>query len=67
MLVLRLISSLTTSAVTSGVMSLTLWQWQGVTYFLADDGFYACNGQQVEPIGAEKVNRHFWDSARRAN
>ena len=38
-------------------------QWQGVTYFLADDGFYACNGQQVDPIGAEKVNRHFWETA----
>jgi hypothetical protein len=37
-------------------------QWQGITYFLADDGFYSCNGQQVEPIGAEKVNRYFWDT-----
>lgn len=35
-------------------------QWQGITYFLADDGFYACNGQQVEGIGAEKVNRFFF-------
>lgn len=35
-------------------------QWQGITYFLADDGFYACNGQQVERIGAEKVNRYFF-------
>lgn len=39
-------------------------QWNGITYFLADDGFYSCNGQQVEPIGAEKVNRFFWDSVR---
>ena len=38
-------------------------QWQGITYFLADDGFYSCNGQQVEAIGAEKVNRYFWDTA----
>jgi hypothetical protein len=37
-------------------------QWQGITYFLADDGFYACNGQQVDPIGAEKVNRYFWNT-----
>lgn len=37
-------------------------QWQGITYFLADDGFYACNGQQVDPIGAEKINRYFWDT-----
>jgi hypothetical protein len=35
-------------------------QWQGITYFLSDDGFYACNGQQVIPIGAEKVNRFFF-------
>ena len=35
-------------------------QWQGVTYFLSDDGFYACNGQAIEPIGAEKVNRFFF-------
>ena len=35
-------------------------QWQGITYFLADDGFYACDGQQVVPIGAEKVNRYFY-------
>jgi len=39
-------------------------QWQGITYFLADDGFYSCNGQQVDPIGAEKVNRFFWDTIR---
>jgi hypothetical protein len=31
-----------------------------VTYFLADDGFYSCNGQQIDPIGAEKVNRFFF-------
>ena len=35
-------------------------QWQGITYFLADDGFYACDGQNVVPIGAEKVNRYFY-------
>jgi hypothetical protein len=35
-------------------------QWQGVTYFLSDDGFYACDGQKVIPIGAEKVNRFFF-------
>jgi hypothetical protein len=35
-------------------------QWQGITYFLSDDGFYSCNGQQVEPIGAEKINRYFF-------
>jgi len=35
-------------------------QWQGVTYFLSDDGFYSCNGQTIEPIGAEKINRFFF-------
>lgn len=32
------------------------------TYFLADDGFYVCNGQSVTPIGAEKVNRWFFEN-----
>jgi len=35
-------------------------QWQGTTYWLSDDGFYSYNGQQIEAIGAEKVNRYFW-------
>ena len=35
-------------------------QYQGVTYFLADDGFYACDGQNIIPIGSEKVNRYFF-------
>lgn len=39
-------------------------QYQGITYFLSDDGFYACNGQQIEPIGAEKVNRYFFNSVK---
>lgn len=37
-------------------------QWRGITYFLSDDGFYSCDGQNIEAIGAEKVNRFFWDS-----
>lgn len=37
-------------------------QWRGITYFLGDDGFYACNGQIVEAIGAEKVNRYFFST-----
>jgi hypothetical protein len=39
-------------------------QWKGVTYFLADDGFYSCDGQNLEAIGAEKINRFFWSSLR---
>lgn len=35
-------------------------QYAGMTFFLADDGFYACDGQQILPIGNEKVNRYFY-------
>jgi hypothetical protein len=35
-------------------------QYGGTSFFLSDDGFYACDGQQVIPIGNEKVNRYFW-------
>lgn len=38
-------------------------QYQGVTFFLSDDGFYMCDGQQVTPIGAEKVDRWFFTNA----
>jgi hypothetical protein len=36
-------------------------QYGGTSFFLADDGFYACDGQQVLPIGNEKVNRYFYN------
>jgi hypothetical protein len=38
-------------------------QYSGTTFFLSDDGFYACDGQQIIPIGNEKVNRFFFDDA----
>jgi hypothetical protein len=38
-------------------------QYGNLTYFLADDGFYACDGQSTKPIGVEKVNRWFFDNA----
>jgi hypothetical protein len=38
-------------------------QYQGITFFLSDDGFYMCDGQQVVPIGNEKVDRYFIDDA----
>lgn len=38
-------------------------QVQGVTFFLSDDGFYMCDGQNVTPIGAEKVDRYFFSDA----
>jgi hypothetical protein len=41
-------------------------QWQQITYFLGDDGFYACDGQNVVNIGAEKVNRYFFTSLQEA-
>ena len=38
-------------------------QYGGLTYFLSDDGFYACDGQSSKPIGTEKINRWFFDNA----
>jgi hypothetical protein len=36
-------------------------QYAGTSFFLTDDGFYACDGQKVIPIGNEKVNRYFYN------
>lgn len=33
------------------------------TFFLSEDGFYMTNGQEVLPIGAEKVDRYFYKNA----
>ena len=38
-------------------------QFGGLTYFLADDGFYVCDGQTVKNIGLEKINRWFFENA----
>lgn len=38
-------------------------QYGQTSYFLSDDGFYACDGQNVVPIGAEKVDRFFFNDA----
>ena len=38
-------------------------QYQGITFFLSDDGFYMCDGQQVVSIGSEKVDRFFLSDA----
>jgi len=32
-----------------------------VLYFVAEDGFYSASGQQITPIGADKVNEWFID------
>ena len=37
-------------------------QYGGTSFFLGDDGFYACDGQNVIPIGNEKVNRFFFNN-----
>jgi hypothetical protein len=41
--------------------SNSIIQYSGTTFFLSDDGFYACDGQKVIPIGNEKVNRYFYN------
>lgn len=38
-------------------------QYGNLTYFLADDGFYVCDGQSTKAIGVEKVNRWFFENA----
>ncbi|MGB2167216.1 MAG: hypothetical protein ACPH3M_08295 [Candidatus Puniceispirillales bacterium] len=35
-------------------------QSNDLTFFLSDDGFYACDGNSVIPIGSEKVDRYFF-------
>ena len=36
-------------------------QYGGTSFFLADDGFYTCDGQNVVGIGQEKVDRWFFN------
>jgi hypothetical protein len=38
-------------------------QYKNLTYFLASDGFYACDGQSVESISSQKINKWFFDNA----
>jgi hypothetical protein len=45
------------------IASGSIAQTQGVTFFLSDDGFYVCDGQTVQAIGAEKVDRWFFANA----
>ena len=35
-------------------------QYGNTTYFLAENGFYSCNGQAIEAIGNEKIDRYFF-------
>ena len=41
--------------------------YSGLTYFLADDGFYVCDGQSAKPIGTEKIDRWFFDRVNSAS
>lgn len=43
--------------------SRSIVQYGPTSYFLSDDGFYACDGQNIIPIGAEKVDRFFFADA----
>jgi hypothetical protein len=38
-------------------------QYGGLTFFLGEEGFYSCDGQAVNAIGNEKVDRWFWSNA----
>lgn len=49
------------------MVSGSIAQYQGVTFFLSDDGFYMCDGQQVLPVGSEKVDRWFLDDVSEAD
>lgn len=42
-------------------------KYGNVTYFLGEEGFYACDGQTVTPIGNEKIDRWFWSNVNPAN
>ena len=35
-------------------------QYGGITYFISDDGFYSCNGTNLDGIGTEKVDRYLF-------
>jgi len=38
-------------------------KYNNTTYFLGDDGFYACDGTNVKPIGTQKVDNWFFNNA----
>jgi hypothetical protein len=45
------------------IAASSIAQTQGICFFLSDDGFYMCDGQQVQAIGAEKIDRWFFANA----
>jgi len=38
-------------------------KYGNMTYFLGEEGFYACDGNSVNPIGNEKIDRWFYANA----
>ena len=48
------------------VYGQTVCQDNRQVFFLADDGFFQINGDQVLPIGAEKINRFFENDLNKA-
>ena len=48
------------------VYGQTVCQYNRQIFFYADDGFFQINGDQVLPIGAEKVNRFFENDLNKA-
>jgi hypothetical protein len=38
-------------------------QYKNMTYFLANDGFYVCDGQSVQSISSQKINKWFFEFA----
>ena len=40
----------------------SITQYGNMTYFLADDGFYSCDGQQLYNIGNDKVDEYFYST-----
>ena len=45
------------------IAASSIAQTQGIAFFLSDDGFYMCDGQQVQSIGSEKIDRWFFQNA----
>ena len=45
------------------VEGASVTQYLNITYFLGDDGFYACDGSTVTPIGTQKVDNWFYENA----
>jgi len=43
--------------------SKSIAQYGNLSFFLSDDGFYLCDGTKVQPIGAEKIDRFFFNDA----